>query len=956
VRKKRGKLDKKNIEDISALTPMQEGMLFHYLKDPKSEQYFEQLSLKIVGLINVELFEKAWNFVIETNEMLRTVFRWKEVEQPIQIILREHNLSWKYDDLSDKNPQEREEILDEIKTKNKSQGFDLQDVPFRVNLIKVKEDEYDLVISNHHILYDGWSNGIILKEFFDAYADLFARQTPLKQVKTSFKEFIQWIHSQDKTKQKWFWQGYLAGIESQAELPIKIKRKQTGESEFAKNHSVILKGAIKNQLEIFVKTNEVTLAAFFYSAWGILLQKYGNSSDVIFGTTVSGRSARIKGIEDMVGLFINTIPLHVRTTSGEKITDLVQGINYILPIREEYESTPLVDIKEYSELEDTRELFNSIIALENYPLHPQLMQDPAQSPLVVNSYSMVEATNYDLTISITISDTITINFIYHPLLFEKSSILRLSCHFNNIIEYILDNSRSAISEIEILSKTEKRRILYEFNDTGAYYPKNRHIHRLFGEQVEKTPDNIALHGCMIAWMPGEEVSITYRELNQRTDQLAFLLKEKNVQTDTIVGIMLDRSLEMIIGILAILKAGGAYLPIDPGYPEERISYMLADSNVGVLVTSPKLQVKVKGKFIEIIDISDLSSLSTSTPPLTCQVSSNNLAYIIYTSGSTGQPKGVMVAQFSAVNLLWALHNKYPFRESDVYLLKTSYFFDVSVCELFGWFFGGGRLAVLEQNGEKDPKKILDTIENARVTHINFVPSMFKVFTDALNPQNIKKLSTLRYIFLAGETLLPQLISRFRRLNAAIVLENIYGPTEATVYASWYSLSLWSGEDMIPIGKPLPNVKLFILDRSLNLQPVGVPGELSTAGVGVARGYLNNPALTAEKFGQDLWDYQDYHDENNEKFLRGVQGGSFFKKGGGTPNPFTVSQMPFFRSFISKVCRKNKVSDLGASSQKFAEKTKFQKVLVKSVPLAAGGKSFTKPVIWPGGCRMGISSF
>jgi amino acid adenylation domain-containing protein len=893
------KLDKKNIENILALTPTQEGMLFHYLKNREGTQYSEQLCLDISGEIDIKRFEKTWQILTETNEMLRTQYRWEKLEKPAQIIMREHKCNLYVYDLTDKNISRKKAALEEIKTKDRQKTFDPGRVPFRVSLCKIAGNKYLLIISNHHILYDGWSTGIILKEFFHVYHALSSgNQQVTTPAKPSFKEFIQWLHHQDKTKQKQFWTGYLAGFESPTRLPVKTKRKEAREIKDPGNYTVILKRSIKDQLEIFIKNHRVTMASFFFSAWGILLQRYCNSEDVIFGTTVSGRSAPIKGIRDMVGLFINTIPLRIKTGKGEKIKDLLYRVNNSLPEREKYESTPLVDIKEYSQLENNVDLFDSLIVMENYPLEQNLMKKNSQLPLVVDSYSIVESTNYDLAISITVGEVIGINFIHNPLSLKEQSISRLSPHFNRIIESVLKNSMGDISGIEILSEEEKKELIYDFNDTEAAYPQNKTIHVLFAEQAEITPDNIALlgfHETHEKHKKKYDMShlsyMSYKELNEQSNQLARLLLEKDVKRDTIVGIMVHRSMEMVTGILGILKAGGAYLPIDPDYPQERIKYMLKDSNVGVLVTTPKLQVKVEveknarlpGLPLQLVHIHTAPefafepSISTLTSTSTCQVSPANLAYIIYTSGSTGQPKGVMVGHSPVANLLWALQNKYPFRESDVYLLKTSYFFDVSVCELFGWFFGGGRLAVLEKNGEKNPQIILDTIETARVTHINFVPSMFKVFTDALNPRNIKKLSSLRYIFLAGEALLPHLIDRFKRLNKIIALENIYGPTEATVYAGWYSLSPWSGGDIVPIGKPLPNVQLFILGSSLNLQPVGVPGELSIAGTGLARGYLNNQELTAERFLNGPRITRISTKKFNKKLLPGVQGGGFLEK-------------------------------------------------------------------------------
>ncbi|HLP44985.1 MAG TPA: condensation domain-containing protein, partial [Candidatus Kapabacteria bacterium] len=315
------KLDPKQIETILALTPLQQGMLFNYLQNPQGQLYFEQLSLDISGEIAVERFEKAWNTVIETNEMLRTVFRWGKLEKPSQIILKKHPCKVIVYDLSAKENNQKKMALEEIKDKDRHETFDLHQVPFRVILCKLDDNKYEMVISNHHILYDGWSTGIILKEFFRYYHELSHGGRTLKlHVKSSFKEFIKWIQNQDKNKQEQFWQEYLAGVDTPTALPIKIRNDETKK---AACYSLFLEENIKDMLDVFVKNNRVTLAAIFYGAWGILLQKYCAGEDVIMGTTMSGRSAQVKGIEEMVGLFINTIPLRVQTFPGEKISDVV---------------------------------------------------------------------------------------------------------------------------------------------------------------------------------------------------------------------------------------------------------------------------------------------------------------------------------------------------------------------------------------------------------------------------------------------------------------------------------------------------------------------------------------------------------------------------------------------------------------------------------------------------------
>ncbi|UCH97724.1 MAG: amino acid adenylation domain-containing protein, partial [Candidatus Aminicenantes bacterium] len=418
-------------------------------------------------------------------------------------------------------------------------------------------------------------------------------------------------------------------------------------------------------------------------------------------------------------------------------------------------------------------------------------------------------------------------FEYSRKLFKHETIKRYVDYFKRILSGILENREAKISGLEIISPEEKNRLLLDFNQRRTDYPENKTIQSLFEEQVKKTPQHIAVVG------PKGEVFLSYRAFNERTNPLARNLRARGMGANDIVGIIVERSVEMVAGIFGILKAGSAYLPIDPDYPQERIDYMLKDSGAKILLSG--------GRHPDF-PASRLPSFPASLP--------SSLAYIIYTSGSTGSPRGVMIEHGPVVNVLLALFNLYPFTREDTYLLKTSCTFDVSVSELFGWFLGGGRLAVLEKGGERDPREILAVIERSFISHINFVPPMFGAFLEILHGGNLAQLSSLKYIFLAGEALLSGLVNRFMRLNPGVSLENIYGPTEATIYASYYSL--WEEEEYeesvnIPIGKPLPNIGLYILDKYDRFQPTGVPGELCISGAGLARGYLNRPGLTCEKF-------------------------------------------------------------------------------------------------------------
>ncbi|MCP4157772.1 MAG: AMP-binding protein, partial [bacterium] len=581
-------LSKKNIEDILALTPMQEGMLYHYLKEPESALYFEQLSLEVSGELRWATFKKTWNAVIATNEMLRTVFRWEKVESPIQLTLKEHMIRPERYDCTGKNPAEERKRLEEIKAKDREKKFHLTTPPFRVTLCKIGGGKHVIIISNHHILYDGWSNGIILEEFFRTYNRLADGQEIVKSSKTRFKEFVKKVRTRETTGLDAYWQEYLAGSPATS-LPLKKRSK--ARRSYPLKHKQQWSKETYERLAEYLRENRSTMAAMLYSAWGILLQRYNNTRDVVFGTTVSGRSATVTGIEKMVGLFINTLPVRVTNQPGEVSRNMNRRINSDLRERQAYESTPLVKIAEFAGTAG-EELFETIVVIENYPLDSRLRE--TAGTLTPGAYSTLEMTHYDLTVVVSLMDEITVDFIFNPAILEKKEVKRIAAHYLAVVEAMLKTPLKEPHLLDILTEKEKQRILYDFNRTGSQYPKTETIPQLFEKQVETTPDAIAIIGTTSTLFTSFKTStisttsttcsLTYRELNRETDLLSRELKQKGVRTGIIVGIMVERSVEMAIGVLGILKAGGAYLPVNPGYPTERISYMLADSSVQHLLT------------------------------------------------------------------------------------------------------------------------------------------------------------------------------------------------------------------------------------------------------------------------------------------------------------------------------------------------------------------------------------
>ncbi|MGD2088783.1 MAG: amino acid adenylation domain-containing protein [Candidatus Aminicenantes bacterium] len=446
------KLDKENIEDIIALAPTQEGILFHYLKDPESDLYFEQLSLNISGEIAIPFFERAWNFVIQSNEMLRTVYHWENVKAPLQFVLKRFNLKPTYINLPDCESREKEKLLQKIKITDKKNKFDLREVSFRVTLCKISEMEYEMIISNHHILYDGWSNSIILGEFLDAYNNLLMGNPLKPQLKTKFKEFVKWLRVQDTITQDESWKEYFSGFKARGKHPVKrYKRIEIIETG---NHHIKLHSEMKNKLEAFVRSRNITMASLLYSAWGLLLQYYNFTNDVLFDITVSGRTAKIRKIENMVGLFINTLPVRVQSKPGEKISHLLSRMHHML---QSIEKCSPLRINEYLQECLHQNLFDSVVVLENYPLARILVQE--NRPLTINYFEISGMTPYDLTVIITLFDDIEFAITYDKHLFEEAVISSLGDGLISIVEEMVNNPGKSVGEIKVLSDEARKELV-----------------------------------------------------------------------------------------------------------------------------------------------------------------------------------------------------------------------------------------------------------------------------------------------------------------------------------------------------------------------------------------------------------------------------------------------------------------------------------------------------------------
>ncbi|KPV61276.1 bacitracin synthetase, partial [Paenibacillus sp. A3] len=830
-----------DIENVYKLTPMQKGMLFHSLLEPESVAYFEQAKFYLRGTFHLEDFTRSWDALVQRHAILRTSFYTGWSELPVQVVLRSRKIDIAYEDLRATNEAQREKHIETYLGADKVRGFDLtQDALLRMTVLRTGEEDFLLLWSFHHIIMDGWSLPLVIQELFEHYFAIRQHRQPDLAAVLPYSRYMEWLEQQNHEEAANYWTGYLEGYEEQTVLPQrKAESPEKTEGYVSEKLLYDLDPGLTQRLELVAKQYQVTVNTLMQAAWGIVLQRYNGSRDVVFGSVVSGRPAEIPGIESMVGLFINAVPVRVRTEAGDTFAKVMKERQEQYLASHAYDTYPLYEIQAQSE--QKHHLISHIMVFENYPLERQVEQvgSGERAPLEIVDLEMFEQTNYDFNLLVLPGEDMKLFYRYNASVYEQASIERIHGHLVHLMEQVAANPNIRVDELELITPQEKAQILNIWNDTAVDYPREKTIYQVFEEQAARTPDRTAL--------VFEDRQLTYAELNERANRLARTLRAEGVQPDQLVGIMVERSLDMIVGILGIWKAGGAYVPIDPEFPEDRIRYMLEDSGAKILLTQGHLpgHPAFGGKVVNLDDPQAYDRNGSNPDPA---AGPNHLAYVIYTSGSTGKPKGVMVEHQSAVHTLSQLECEYPLLAGDAFLLKTTFTFDFSVPELFSWFFGQGKLVILPQGAEKDPAALLKAVEDNRITHLNLVPSMLSVLVHYMKDTGADCIRNLKYVFACGETLPAKLVQDYYNLSPGAVLENIYGPTEATVYATRYTTSPETGKlASVPIGKPYGNVQVWMMDNASHLSPIGVAGELCISGEGVARGYFNQPELTAEKF-------------------------------------------------------------------------------------------------------------
>ncbi|MEO0684326.1 MAG: condensation domain-containing protein, partial [Cyanobacteria bacterium J06649_11] len=751
---------------------MQQGILFHSLLAPDAGAYVPQVCITVDGLTDVIAFQKAWEEVFKRQSILRKGFRWEKRDKPFQVVYRVLDLPWEQQDWREFSISEQQQKLDNFLEEDRQQGFDLKIAPlFRITLIQLTETCYQLVWTQHHLIIDGWSAGLVLKEVFQLY-QVFYKGTDLPIYNSRpYADYISWLGQQDLSAAKIFWQTKLQGFTTPNILQVKQSSSNSKKPNWSERE-ISLAAKITNNIKALTKNHQFTLNTLIQGAFAILLSRYCNQDDIVFGATSSGRPATLTGSESMVGLFINTLPVRVQIDPKASLINWLQQLQTEQVEALQYEYSPLLEIQSWSEIPRGSTLFEHILVFENYPVDASLLQ--SQAGLKIKKVNSLEWTSFPLTILVSAANELNFKIKYDSNRFDNYTIENLLIHFRILLENLANHPDYSLIELPLLTDAEQQ-LLTEWNSTQAEYPKQC-IHELFAEQVKRTPDKTAV--------TFENEKLTYKELNIKANQVAYYLQNIGVQPEILVGICLERSIEMVIGILAILKAGGAYVPLDPDYPLERLNFIEKETELKTVLTQEKIQ--------EIL--SNAARFPQSNPVNNTTL--ENSIYVIYTSGSTGKPKGVINTHRGLVNRLCWMQQTYQLTTDDRVLQKTPFSFDVSVWEFFWTLLFGATLIVAKPGGHKDSGYLVNLIKQQQITTLHFGPSMLEAF---LEEPKLKDCTSIKRVICSGEALTIELQKRFlTHLDAQ--LYNLYGPTEAAIDVTYYKCELGMGHRALGIEK------------------------------------------------------------------------------------------------------------------------------------------------------------
>ncbi|MFD5753643.1 amino acid adenylation domain-containing protein, partial [Streptomyces sp. NPDC127033] len=836
------------VEDIYPLTPLQSGMLFHALAEPDSAAYLEQLAFTLEGVSDLERLTRAWQRVIERSDALRVSLVWEGVPDPVQVVHRQAELPVRTLDWSDASETEQDQLLADLLVEDRARGVDLTAGPLlRVALARLSPQDVRVVWTFHHLLLDGWSNAALLSDVVAEYAALGGALEAAPVARGSFGDYVRWLAGQDQKAGQDYWRAALAGFGDPVQLPYDRAPEQARRGQSSARVRVTVEPAVAARVSAFVRRHRLTVNAVVQGAWALVLAPYAGTSDVVFGTTVSGRPTDLPGAEDILGLFINTLPVRVKVNTERPTARWLGEVQADMAEARQYEYVALSDID--SGVQPGVSLFDSLVVFENYPVDTE---SAARHGLSVRGVQAVESTNYALTlVASAMSDQLDMVLAYDPALFDAGTVELLAGRLHQAVTTLTEDADAPLGGLSLLPDTEWQRVIQEWSGTVEEAPSPRTVVSTFAERVALAPGDVAVE-C-------GEAKLTYAELDERSSRLALVLVERGVGAGTgmsagmsvyagvgagsgvesRVALLLERSVDVVVAMLAVLKAGGAYVPLFPGYPDERIRQVVGQSGAALILTDPALRVRAA---VAGVPVAEVDAEPAGEVRLPDAVRAAGLAYVMFTSGSSGVPKGVGVTHGDVVAL--AADSRWSSGAHERVLFHSPHSFDAATYEVWVPLLNGGTVVVAE--AELSVGVVRDAV-GCGVTGLWVTAALFGVLVE----EDAGCFAGLREVWTGGDAVPAVAAERMLAACAGTVLVNGYGPTESTTFAVCGpvgAVDVVGGS--VPLGRVMDNTRGYVLDGVLRPVGVGVPGELYLGGTGLARGYDGQGGLTAERFVAD----------------------------------------------------------------------------------------------------------
>jgi amino acid adenylation domain-containing protein len=826
------------------LSAMQLSMLLSSMESPEAGIYL----IQYIGFLNEALHETtfrwAWERATQRHAVLRSAISWQTGAEPVQEVLEQAAVLWQVEDWRGLSPEELQNRLESYLQADRQGGVDFGTAPLmHMALFREAEAGYIFIWTFHHVILDGRSIARVVREVFEDYQALSEARSLVIPTPPPFQNYIIALQNLDLGAAERYWRSELGDFTASTSLGIDNPLTSDQGDDLFGIQETKLDRQTSDWLKSLAARGTVTLNTILQGAWAILLSRYSNSEDVLFGAVRACRHSTVAGSEDIVGLLINTVPLRVTLPRSTPLLPWLQELRKHWLAMRPYENTPLVQVKQWSGVPGGQPLFESMLMFEN--ISPAAGLSALGGAWEKRRFIARQRADVPLDLNVYNEPELRLKLLFDRRRFNTVHIQRMLGHLVNLLQGMLEHPAGPIGSLPLLSQDENLQLLGGWNRTQREYPQDICVQQLFEAQAERTPDGIAV--------VYEAKQLTYRELNQQANQVAYRLRSLGVYPETPVGLYLDRSPEMMVGLLGILKAGGAYLPLDPVTPEARLDLLIADASLEFVLTTSEYLSNLPNRDLKVLclDQEGWAEFPDEPDPLPAS-HAKNLAYILYTSGTTGKPKGVLVEHRQLTSYVYAVVDRYGMASPGAFAMLQPLTVDSCQTMIFPALGWGGTLHLISRERTLNPIALCEYFQNHAIDFLKIAPSHLQALLSAVDPP---KLLPRRCLIIGGETSHWNFIEQLIALAPPCAIWNHYGPTETTVGVLTYPVSAeWTahrpGSATLPLGKPLPNVQIYILDRHARLMPVGVPGELYVGGDLVSRGYLNRPEQTAAHFTPD----------------------------------------------------------------------------------------------------------